>query len=186
MKDKQYLALVRGKRLANKTGRGGRSYTPLKGLMNYIMFGRYADQLEQPEQQRGIWLDHQQHPQTHDEVLRWAKEKVHRYGYEYAYQLLLSTRYGGLETADFNRALQVGSAINQVQEWRYMVHHDTPHQHAHVILFSREKLTAAQYREWQQAMQAELAQMQNERGREQQHQLEPDVNPRHPAWEVSL
>ena len=44
-----------------------------------------------------------------------------------------------------------------------MVHDDTAHQHAHVILFRHEKLTGKEYRSWQQTMLRELSQLQTER-----------------------
>jgi len=148
-------AIVRGERIANRGPGGGRSYAGVKGLLNYLAFGRRADHLPV---QRSPWLDHNEEEQSHEEVLGWAKEKVHRYGYGYAYQLLLSTRAGGLENADYNRVLTEGSALSGVREWVYVVHEDSDHQHAHAILFRKEKLSAAQYRKWQATMQEGLEQ----------------------------
>jgi hypothetical protein len=177
---KSLLAIVRGERIANQSAGGRPSYHQMKGLMNYIAFGRHNAQLtfsgraglDQAAQRRGFWYDHNGKPASHETALRWAREKVHRYGYEHAYQLLLSTRYGGLTERDFNRVLQQGSGISCVYEWRYMVHEDTGNQHAHVILLRREKLTNALYKEWQQTMQAELERLQVERYQERQLQQE--------------
>ena len=151
-------AIVRGERIANRGPGGGRSYAAVRGLLNYLAFGRYADHLGRSPAQRSPWLDHNEQKQSHEEVLGWAKEKVHRYGYGYTYQLLLSTREGGLETADYNRVLKEGSALSGIQEWIYTVHEDTDHQHAHAILFRKEKLSGEQYRKWQAAMQEGLEQ----------------------------
>jgi hypothetical protein len=41
---KQLLTIVRGERIANKSSQGWPSYARLKGLMNYIAYGRYQDQ----------------------------------------------------------------------------------------------------------------------------------------------
>ena len=188
---KRLLAIVRGGRIANKSAKGKPSYAQMKGLMNYIAYGRYEDQPsfalrarpelaegtspDQEVKQRGLWLDHNGKTVSHEESLHWAKEKVHQYGYEYTYQLLLSTRYGGLAADDFNRVLQQGSELSGVRDWRVMVHKDTDNQHAHVLLLRREKLSNALYKEWQQRMQAELEQLQAERY--QERQLETELAP---------
>jgi hypothetical protein len=185
---KQLLAIVRGERIANKSARGRPSYARMKGLMNYIAYGRYEDQpafarsgpAQEPDPDRaaparGRWLDHNGRPVSHEESLRWAKEKVHRYGYDHTYQLLLSTRYGGLTAAQFNGVLQQSSDLSGVREWRLMLHDDSDHQHAHVILLRREKLANDRYKEWQQKMQAELAQLQTER--HQERTLETEIAP---------
>lgn len=172
---KQLLAIVRGERIANKSAKGKPAYARMKGLMNYIAYGRYEDHFDQQARQRGLWLDPTGKPASHEEALRWAKEKVHHYGYEYTYQLLLSTRYGGLSAEDFNYVLHQGSDLSGVHEWRLMLHEDTNNQHAHVILLRREKLANAHYKEWQQQMQAELEHLQAER--RQERQLEIEITP---------
>jgi hypothetical protein len=179
MKPSPLLAIVRGERIDNVTPKGGRSYAQVRGLLQYVAYGHYADhpalafrgRLEHAEgagpgrelQQRGVWLDQGGRLHTHAAVQGWAKEKVHRFEYDHTYQLLLSTRDGGLSAAEFNQALQQGGDLSQVQEWRLMVHDDSDHQHAHAILFSHEKLSPARYKEWQQTMQDELAHLQIER-----------------------
>lgn len=178
-------AIVRGERIRNLSTKGNRSYAQVRGLMQYIAYGRYADHLGQPPRQRDVWLDHNGRVVAHTAVRQWAKEKVHRYGYEYAYQLLLSTRHGGLEAADFNRVLQQGSAISQVREWKYMVHQDTRNQHAHAILFRREKLSNGRYKAWQQAMQTELERLQVERQQERQLELAQERTPAQAAESLS-
>jgi hypothetical protein len=135
--------------------------------MQYIAFGRYQYGRER-YQARGTWLDHNGREKPHTAVLDWAKTKVHRYGYDYSYQLLLSTRHGGLTAEDFNRVMSRGSDISDTLEWRLMLHRDTDNQHARAILLRKEKLSRAHYREWQQAMQAELSQIQDVRHQEQQ------------------
>jgi hypothetical protein len=160
-------AIVRGERIANRGPGGGRSYATVKGLLNYLAFGRSADRLGHSPARRSPWLDHNAQEQSHAEVLGWAKEKVHRYGYGYTYQLLLSTREGGLESADYNRVLMGGSALSGIREWIYTVHEDTDHQHAHAVLFRKEKLSAEQYREWQATMQEGLEQALATQAREQ-------------------
>ena len=172
---KQLLAIVRGECIANKSARGKPAYARMKGLMNYIAYGRYEDHLNQEAKPRGLWLDHNGKPTAHEETLHWAKEKVHRYGYEHTYQLLLSTRYGGLTAADFNHVLQQGSDLSDMREWRMMLHDDTDNQHAHVILLRREKLANGRYKEWQQTMQTELEQLQAQR--HQERQLETEMTP---------
>jgi len=196
---KQLLAIVRGECIANKSARGKPAYARMKGLMNYIAYGRYEDHLNQEAKPRGLWLDHNGKPTAHEETLHWAKEKVHRYGYEHTYQLLLSTRYGGLTAADFNHVLRQGSELSDMREWRMMLHDDTDNQHAHVILLRREKLANGRYKEWQQTMQTELEQLQAQR--HQERQLETEMTPalaavqedeaalepvQHRGWEIDL
>ena len=172
---KQLLAIVRGERIANKSAKGKPAYAQMKGLMNYIAYGRYEDRLDQEATQRGVWLDHNGSSAAHEETLHWAKEKVHRYGYEHTYQLLLSTRYGGLTAADFNHVLRQGSELSDMREWCLMLHDDTDNQHAHVILLRREKLANGRYKEWQQKMQSELEQLQAQR--HQERHLETEMTP---------
>ena len=138
-----------------------------------------------------MWLDHRGRAIREDEVRQWAKDKVHRYDYDNSYQLLLSTRHGGLTAEDFNQVMQEASDISGVYEWRAMLHDDTEHQHAHVILFRREKLTQAEYKEWQQTMQAELERLQNQRVQEQQLQVEMTLEPAperevNQGWEIGV
>lgn len=165
---KRRHAIVRGGHIANTNAHHARSYKPVRGLLHYIAFGHYAETLGQDPQQRGVWLDQDGTECSHNAVLSWAKEKVHRLHYDHAYQLLFSTRYGGLETADFNAALEEGSEISAVQEWRLMLHDDTDHQHGHVILFRQEKLSQAEYKAWQQTMQQTLDALQLTRWHEEQ------------------
>lgn len=204
---KQLLAIVRGERITNKSTKGKPAYAQMKGLMNYIAYGRYEDHpsfalrtsLDQDAKPRGLWLDHNGNPAAHEETLRWAKEKVHRYGYEHTYQLLLSTRYGGLTAADFNHVLRQGSELSDMREWRMMLHDDTDNQHAHVILLRREKLANGRYKEWQQKMQTELEQLQAQRHQERQMETEmttalaavqaDEATPeqaQHQGWEIDL
>jgi hypothetical protein len=171
MTAQQRLAIVRGGLIPNRSPKGHRSYQDVRGLMQYIAFGRYQYGREN-HQARGIWLDHNGREKSHTAVLDWAKTKVHRYGYDYSYQLLLSTRHGGLTAGDFNRVMTRGSDISDTLDWRLMLHQDTGNQHAHVILLRKEKLSRVRYREWQQAMQAELSQIQDVRHQEQQLELE--------------
>ena len=191
---KQRLAIVRGERIVNQTAKGNPSYTRLKGLMNYIAYGRYQDQpafalTPRPAQaeattasapevwSRGLWLDHNGKAVSHEDALRWARDKIHRYGYEYSYQLLLSTRYGGLTPADFNQVLRQSSDLSDTREWRLMLHDDTGNQHAHAILLRRERLSNALYKAWQQALQAGLERRQAERQQEQELEMQ-----RAPKW----
>jgi len=162
MAEKQ-LAIVLGLRIANKSAKGRPSYAKMKGLLVYIAYGGYVAHSAQRKELRGQWLDHNGKPRSHEDTLCWAKEKVHRYGHEYTYSLLLSTRYGGLRTDDFKRVLQQGSDLSDVHEWRLMVHEDSENQHAHVILLRQEKLSKDRYKQWQQTMQAELGHLQAER-----------------------
>jgi hypothetical protein len=171
MTSQQRLAIVRGGLITNRSPKGGRSYQDVRGLMQYIAFGRYQYGREN-HQARGIWLDHNGREKSHAAVLGWAKEKVHHLGYEYSYQLLLSTLHGGLTPEDFNRVMDRGSDISETLDWRLMMHQDTSNQHAHVILFRKEKLSRVRYREWQQAMQAELSQIQARRWEQKLEQAE--------------
>ena len=187
------VAIVRGVHIGNVSRGGRRSYAPIRGLLKYISYGHYADQpnfaLEQPAellqdaesgqepQERGVWLDQDGRSHSQPLVQQWAKDKVHRFSYDHAYQLLLSIRDGRLEPEAYNQTLQAGSEISGVQEWRYMVHDDTAHQHVHVILFRHEKLTGKEYKSWQQTMLRELSQLQTERQAalaQQQTQAEAD------------
>ena len=171
MTTQQRLAIVRGGLIPNRSPKGGRSYQDVRGLISYIAFGRYQYGREN-QQARGIWLDHNGREKSHAAVLDWAKKKVHHFGYEYSYQLLLSTRHGGLTAEDFNRVMTKGSEISDTLDWRLMMHQDTGNQHAHVVLLRKEKLSRARYREWQQAMQVELSQIQARRWEQKLEQAE--------------
>lgn len=165
------LTIVRGQRIEPKHNRRGRTYRPIRGLIRYLAFGRLSEQ-HADTVQRGQWLDHAGNVQSHHAVEQWAKDKVHRFGYDHAYQLLLSTGKGGLDSADFNTSLQAGSTISGVHEWRMMIHTDTGNQHAHAILFRRERLSKQAYLAWQQAMQQTLDKRQMQRLLEQEQSHE--------------
>ncbi len=172
-------AIVRGGRIDTVSAGGRRSYVRVRGLLHYVTYGRYADQLGREPQPRGRWLDQAGRPHDYEAVRQWAKAMVHHQKYDHAYQLLLSTRDGGLTAEAFNRTLQQGSSVSEVSEWRFMVHDDTGHQHAHAVLFSHEKLSPARYREWQQTTQAALGEMQIEprAALVEQADLSPPVEP---------
>jgi hypothetical protein len=135
-------------------------------MANYMAYGQRINGYYVQQEQRGTWYDQNGQVHEHAAVLGWAKEKVHQLGYEYNYNLLLSTRYGEMQTADFNEVLELGSEISGTLEWRYMVHEDTKNQHAHVLLFRHELMPPEQYKEWQQAMQQDLSSIQQKRSLE--------------------
>lgn len=163
----QRLTIVRGHRIQQQKSGHGRTYRPIRGLIRYLAFGRLSEQRADTPQ-RGLWLAQTGKVQTHLAVEQWAKDKVHRFGYDHAYQLLLSTGKGGLDSADFNIALQAGSQISNVHEWRMMLHTDTNNLHAHAILFRREPLSKSEYLAWQQTMQQTLDKRQMARILEQE------------------
>ena len=148
--------IVRGGYIRNQSAHSHRSYQPVRGLVTYLTFGNVTERLLGTNEPRGVWVDQVGRSLSHTEVHTWAKEKVHRFRYDHAYQLLLSTGKGGLDSADFNTALRAGSHVSDVHEWRMMTHHDTSHLHAHVILFRHEPLSKKQYLDWQQTMQLAL------------------------------
>jgi hypothetical protein len=160
------VAIVRGQYGRNRNKQGGRSYQRIKGMANYMAYGQRINGYYVQQEQRGTWYDQNGQVHEHAAVLGWAKEKVHQLGYEYNYNLLLSTRYGEMQTADFNEVLELGSEISGTLEWRYMVHEDTKNQHAHVLLFRHELMPPEQYKEWQQAMQQDLSSIQQKRSLE--------------------
>ena len=162
------LTIVRGAPIILRSPANHRSYKPVRGLMRNIGFGLRTEHRTVP---RGQWIDQAGIVHQQRSVEAWAKEKVHRFGYDHAYQLLLSTGQGRLDSADFNTALQTGSDISNVREWRMMLHADTNNQHAHAILFRHEPLSRKQYLAWQQSMQQTLDKRQMERLLEQEQSL---------------
>ena len=119
MKPQPLLAIVRGERIDNVAAKGGRSYAQVRGLLQYVAYGRHVEHPSfglraatgQEPQQRGVWLDQNGRPHAHEDVQEWAKAKVHRFDYDHAYQLLLSTRDGGLSAAEFNHALHLAALL---------------------------------------------------------------------------
>src|SRR5688500_7439995 len=103
MSEQKLMAIARSKPIPSRNKQGNRSYSRLRGLADYIAFGRrYERQWQQEQAERGRWFDQNQRPCSHEEVLRWARNMVHHSGYDHAYQLMLTTRDGGLDAADFN------------------------------------------------------------------------------------
>lgn len=161
--------IVRGMHIPTQTGHG-RSYKPVRDFMRYLAYGRYIERLARLVEPRGAWRDQAGNTHSQQAVEQWAKEKVHRLRYDHAYQLLLSTGKGGLDSADFNTALRAGSAVSHVHEWRMMTHNDTNNLHTHVILFRHEPLSKKEYLAWQQTMQQALDKQQIERTLTLQHE----------------
>ena len=166
--------IVRGSHITNVVN-GRRSYKPIRNFIRYLTLGRLAEQSDQRQQVRGVWLDQTGRSRSQQQVEQWAKQKVHQLQYDHAYQLLLSTGKGGLSSADFNTALQAGSAISRVYEWHLMSHTDTDNQHAHAILFRREPLTKQTYLAWQQTMQQTLDKRQMQRLLDQEQSREQGI-----------
>ena len=165
------LTIVRGSHIRNSSKNGHRTYKPLRNFIRYLTLGRLAEQSVQARSQRGRWLDQGGKQHSQGQVEQWAKAKVHRFRYDHAYQLLLSTGKGGLDSADFNAALQAGSDISNVREWRMILHSDTRNQHVHAILFRHEPFSKKAYLAWQQTMQHTLDKRQIARLLEQEQTL---------------
>jgi hypothetical protein len=158
-------AIVSSRPLNLRTPQGGYTSSHIKGFLNYVAYGQ--QRLRQEMSPRGIWFDEHGATQAHPNILQWAKQQSLSRDYEVAYQLLLSTRAGGLSAADFNRAIQAGGQIVATDSWRLMRHEDTNNQHAHVVLFQKESLKPSQYRAWHKEMQMELTRLQKENQQQQ-------------------
>src|SRR5690606_39020450 len=60
--------------------------------------------------------------------------------------------------ADFQQSMLVANRSWDIGSWRFIVHEDTAHQHAHALFFSDRQLPKTLYLEGQQALHESLAQ----------------------------
>ncbi len=101
--------------------------------------------------------------------MAWATENATNY--KYTYTLVLSVRDAAMQNEDFTETVSdmmtQQKAAGFPTDWRMMVHRDSDHDHAHLILFRDKTLRKAQLAQWRQAMQHELAIREEQRLEEQ-------------------
>jgi len=143
----------------NQSQNGNPSFSRLRYFVQYLQQGSRLEP-DLGGEARGNWYGNGENGQLYayhyPDVVTWARENSHEH--PYTYQLLLSTRDGQLTPHHFYQTMQAGSQAWDMGEYRFIVHEDTAHQHAHALFFSDRRLPKALFLEGQQAMQESLAQ----------------------------
>lgn len=143
----------------NQSQNGNPSFSRLRYFVQYLQQGSRLEP-DLGGEARGNWYGNGENGQLYayhyPDVVDWAKENSHEH--PYTYQLLLSTRDGQLTPHSFHQTMQAGSQAWDMGEYRFIVHEDTAHQHAHALFFSDRRLPKTLFLEGQQAMQESLAQ----------------------------
>jgi hypothetical protein len=144
----------------NQSQNGNPSFSRLRYFVHYLQQGSRLEPTLLDGEARGNWYGNGENGQLYayhyPDVLAWAKENSHEH--PYTYQLLLSTRDGQLTPHHFHQTMQAGSQAWDMGAYRFIVHEDTAHQHAHALFFSDQRLPKTLFLEGQQAMQESLAQ----------------------------
>ncbi len=150
---------VRAVVVRNQSQNGNPSFRPLSRYLQYLQTGSRLEQNDS-DRARGIWYGNDERASLtqydYETVWEWAKR--HSQQQAYTYQLLLSTRDGQLSPADFQQSMLVANRSWDIGSWRFIVHEDTAHQHAHALFFSDRQLPKTLYLEGQQALHESLAQ----------------------------
>ena len=150
---------VRAVLVRNRSPKGNPSFRPLRNYLSYLQQGSRLDQTQNGEV-RGIWYGNNERSTLtqygYEEVHAWAK--AHSQQQMYTYQLLLSTRDGQLAPDNFHQTLLVANRSWDIGSWRFIVHQDTAHQHAHALFFRDQRLPKTLFLQGQEAMHESLAQ----------------------------
>ncbi len=145
----------------NRTPTGRRTSTPAKRAALYFAFGNQRNvinkEAQQAGRQRGEWLGPDGRIQSHDEVMKWAKQEA--LGHRYTFEAILSVPQGELTPEQFGRAMGQGS---EIADWRLMAHRDTQYSHAHVLFFRDKRLDKETFLSWQTDVRAELARLEQQ------------------------
>ena len=152
----QRLPFVNVRHQANRTPSGRRSSSPARQAALYYAFGRDTDS-QQLQKQRGEWIGPGAVIHRQEDVMAWVKENAltHRF----TFQGLLSVPEGVLTPGQFAQVLK---KAGQPEEWRLIVHDDTPHCHAHLLWFGDKRMNKAQFFVWQESVQTGLQQMERQ------------------------
>lgn len=171
---------VRAVGIRNQSMKGNRSFRPLRQYIHYLQQGSRLDETNQGEA-RGTWYGNNERASlteySYEEVKEWARN--HSRQADYSYQLLLSTRDGQLRPEEFHQVILAGNRSWEMGEWRFIIHQDTAHQHAHALFFSDQRLPKTLFLQGQQGMQEALAQA----VRRQQQEAEIEATQRQQAQE---
>ena len=164
------IPVVHAKYIPNRSKKSGKP--AIERTMKSVQYIGFGHKFENPKQfQRGQWYSAADE-QSHDEVSAWAQSQAQ--AHKYTYSFVLSVRDGAMEDGDFvgtTRKLMTDQADTDFPtDWRMMVHRDSDHDHAHLILFRDKTLRKAQLAQWRQAFQAELGALEEQRLAEMREQ----------------
>ncbi len=164
------LPIVNARYMPNRSRKTGN--ISIKRTMKSVKYIGFGHKFENPKQfQRGQWYG-QAGEQAHDEVAAWAKENAQQH--KYTYTFVLSVRDAAMQDGDFVETVtQIMTDQKETDfptDWRMMVHRDSDHDHAHLMLFRDKTLRKAQLAQWRQAIQHALAIREEQRLEEQQTQ----------------
>ncbi len=164
------LPVVNARYIPNRSKKTGK--IAIKRTLESVKYIGYGHKFENPKQfQRGQWYS-QDGEQEHDEVTGWAADEASQH--KYTYTFVLSIRDAAMQDEDFVET--VTQMMTQQKEtdfptdWRMMVHRDSDHDHAHLVMFRDKTLRKAQLAQWRQAIQHELAIREEQRLEEQAEQ----------------
>ena len=166
--------IVHGKYIKNRTKAGKVTRLQMQRAVNYIGFGH---DFEHPQHQlRGQWLG-PAGAEDHADVVRWADQQAEQH--KYTYTFILSLRDGVMQDSDFTQTLARLAETEESDfsaDWRLMVHRDSDHDHAHLVVFRDRTLNKATLAHWRQQLQHDLAIREEQRlaeqmGREQSAEI---------------
>lgn len=163
------IPVMHARYIRNVTSKGNPSVKQTNRAVQYIGYGH---KFENPrEYLRGQW--HSPNGEvSHDQVKAWAEDQAQQR--RYTYTLVLSVRDGIMQDDDFVETVKEMSEKSEGNDfstdWRMMVHRDSDHDHAHVMLFRDRTLQKAQLARWREEIQAALAIREAQRLTEQQEQ----------------
>ena len=165
---KQMVPVVNARYIKNRTKRGNVTAKQMARAVQYIGYGHI---FENPQQHlRGQWYN-PDGEDCHSDVVAWSEAQAQTH--KYTYTFILSLRDGMMQDSDFTEALQSFSAdVNSSfpADWRVMVHRDSDHDHAHLVLFRDRTLRKPELAQWRDYLQQALSKCEEQRLIEQRQQ----------------
>lgn len=164
------LPVVNARYIPNRSKKTGKPI--IKRTMKSVQYIGFGHKFENPKQfQRGQWYS-QDGEVEHSDVVEWAAEEATTH--KYTYTFVLSVRDAAMQDSDFLETVTEMMTAQQETDfptdWRMMVHRDSDHDHAHLVMFRDRTLRKAQLAQWRQAIQEELGVREEQRLEEQREQ----------------
>lgn len=163
------VPVMHARYIHNRTKKGNPSVKQTNRAVQYIGYGH---KFENPQEYlRGQWHSPDGEV-SHEQVKAWGEDQAQQR--RYTYTLVLSVRDAIMQDEDFVETVQAmtrnSKENNFATDWRLMVHRDSDHDHAHVVLFRDRTLQKAQLAQWREEIQAALSVREEQRLAEQQEQ----------------
>lgn len=150
------MGIVNARYGRNRTAKGNPTATPAKKALYYYGYGVRQDNPEQLA--RGHWYG-PDGDTTYGETVNWATNQAKRH--KLHYKIMISVRDGRMQSEDFAKAMAASGLMPN--DYRLILHTDTDHDHAHILVFRDKPLHAALFQKWRAEVLEEINKLEQER-----------------------